>query len=398
MGVSGYPVSRNGTGEYRENRGSPGLAAASDAMRNTARPTPAKYLPIWARAYFDRWRDRFDNDEMVPVAPDGTKLWWKCHFPDVGLDPGETLAPTHRHDAFYRLLCTDNDDGMRRMWCRADKVIVIDMNKPPSSGEHGYWFMGSIIYGTDAVLPDEKPRYIPSPRRPPTQRLNPEQRAARKVAHLLQCLFHVTPRDCHARRHCYFGPTVEWLVVRYGFYLGPFDYNQLARVYELTCTSDSKRGWIQRRRAHDRIRHQTIAAIRRLLAMKYDPSHRLAAELRQIADDLVTWPDIEAEHGHQTDLLSNKSGWADWLRHVYDEWLSALDQGEARGHLRQCDWAALAAVLFPEHFGAAGAPDERLIREVIAQVEATRTRRQQVERERVRAEEAAFHASRALRD
>ncbi len=116
-------------------------------------PKPAEYLPTWARAYFDRWRDDFNKNDMVPVAPDGTKLWWKRHFPDAGLGPGETLAPTYRHDAFYRLFCTDNN-GMRGMWQRADEVIVIDLKARPDPDD-GRWFLGDAILGTDATFPDQ---------------------------------------------------------------------------------------------------------------------------------------------------------------------------------------------------------------------------------------------------
>jgi hypothetical protein len=359
-------------------------------------PRPSDSLPAWARAYFDRWRAHFDEMEMVPTAPDGTKLWLAYHFPG-DLEPGETLTPTHRHDAFYRLFCADND-GLRRMWRRADKVIVIDMAARPLP-EDGRWFLGgALIYGTDTVIPDEKPLRRPSVPKSSPQRLNPEQRAARKAAHLLQCLFHVTPPDCYAgSKNRWFGATVEWLVIRYGFELGPFDYNRLDRVYDLTYTTDSKRGWKQHRRAHDRIRHQVIAAIHRLLKMTCDPGNPLIAECRQIADDLATWPDMETEHGHQIELRSQKAGWADWFRYAYDRWLDALEWGEARGHLRECDWATLAATLFPEHFDA-GPPDERLIRAVISEIETSRPERKRAYREKVLAEEATLQASRARRD
>ena len=395
MGISGRPVAKDQTWENRKTgkispKHQQGSIRVSDGRRR-----PSECLPVWARAYFDRARSHFDEMEMVPTASDGTELHWKC---SCDLEPGETLTPTHRHKAFTRLFCTDTED-MRRMWKRADEVVVIDLTARPVP-EDGRWFLGgALIYGTDAAIQDQKLRTpLPLTKLPP-QRLSPEQRAARKVARLLQCLLRATLRDCFAAsRNSQFDGMVRELENRYDLELGPFDYSRFYRVYDLAYTRDSKRGWIQRRRAHDRIRHEVIAAMRRLVETTRTPGAPLIEELSQIANDLATWPDMKTEHGHQLEMLSQKGTWADWLRYAYDQWRDALEWGGARGHLRQSDWATLAATLSPEYFDDGDQPDESLVRTIIAEVETTRPERERITREKVLAEDAAFRVALARRD
>ncbi len=329
---------------------------------------PYTDLPDWARAYFDRCRARFDDPGKLP----------------------------HRRDAFYRLFCTKNGD-MRRMWERADRIVVIDQQARPIP-QDGRGFLSSLIYGTDDAVENEQvPKYPRPASTQPARRLRPEQTAARKVAHLLQLLFHVTPRDCYARHHgSHFGTDVEWLVVHFGFILGPFDYSAMHRVYKITYTCTSQRGWVQHRRAHDLIRRQLIDAIRMLEQRTADPTHALIVRMREIAEDLATWPDMDDEHGHQIERLSNKSGWQGWLRYAYDQMLGDIESGDLRDNLRHCDWAALAAALYciadndrnPAPGGtrlvtwSQGDITEARISEIVREVERTRNERLQVEAER----------------
>lgn len=311
---------------------------------------PSKFLPAWAKQYFLRNKQRFDDPEKL----------------------------LHRRNAFYRLFCT-NSGGMMRVWQYADKIIVIDMEAKPLP-ENGGWFLHDLIYGSDNAIEDEPVRLYPNVLECKEQRrLSPEQSAARKVAKLLQLLFHVTPEDCFASTNCWFGTEVEWLVIQFQIKIGPFDYNALHRVYNLEYTSDSKRGWLQHRRAHDAIRLKTIDAIRKLARLSSDPSHSLIVTLQCIADELGTWPDMEDEHGHQIDLVSNKAGWHDWLRYVYNEMLYAIEWGDARKNLNSSHWATLAETLFPDELKES--ISEERIGQIVREVEKTTPERRQRERE-----------------
>lgn len=326
---------------------------------------PSEFLPAWAKLYFSRNKQRFDDPEKLP----------------------------HRRNAFYLLFCANND-GMRRVWEYADKIIVIDMEAKPLP-EDGRWFLADLIYGTDNAIEDEpKPTYLYPKALECTEqrRLSPEQSAARKVAKLLQSLFHVTPRDCSASTKCWFGTTVEWLVIKFQIELGPFDYNAMHRVYNLEYTTDSKRGWLQHRRAHDAIRLKTIDAIRKLARLSSDPSHSLIVTLQGIADELGTWSDMEDEHSHQIDLVSNKAGWHDWLRYVYNEMLYAIEWGDARKNLMSSHWATLAETLFPDELKES--ISEERIGQIVREVEKTFPERRQRQREILLAKEAMLKAAR----
>lgn len=325
---------------------------------------PSKFLPAWAKQYFLRNKQRFDDPEKL----------------------------LHRRNAFYRLFCT-NSGGMMHVWQYADKIIVIDMEAKPLP-ENGGWFLHALIYGTDNTIEDEPVRLYPKVLECKEQRrLSPEQSAARKVAKLLQLLFHVTPRrDCSASANCWFGTAVEWLVIEFQINLGPFDYNAMHRVYNLEYTTDSKRGWLQHRRAHDAIRLKTIDAIHKLARLSSDPSHSLIVTLQGIADELGTWPDMEDEHRHQIDLISNKAGWHEWLRYVYNEMLYAIEWGDARKNLKSSHWATLAETLFPDELKES--ISEERIGQIVREVEKTTPERRQIEREILLAEYAKLKATR----
>jgi len=347
--------------------------------------SPSKFLPAWAKLYFSRNKQRFDDPIKLP----------------------------HRRDAFYRLFCTNND-GMRRIWEYADKIIVIDRlrfikKEPPKAWggltryrhnrkakllrEDGRWFLSDLIYGTDNAIKDEPIHQYPKVLEYTERcRLSPEQSAAKKVAKLLQSLSHVTPRDCFASANCWFGAEVEWLVVRFNIKLGPFDYNAMHRIYNLGYTTSSKRGWQQHRRAHDAIRLKTIDAIRKLAQLSSDPSHSLIVTLQGVADELGNWPDMEDEHGHQIDLVSNKAGWHDWLRYVYEQMLYAIEWGDARKNLLNSHWATLAETLFPDELKES--ISERRIGQIVREVEKTFPERRQKHREILLAEDAKLKAAR----
>lgn len=271
------------------------------------RPSPD--LPEWALAWFNEMRPRFDDPEEMP----------------------------RRRDAFYRLLCA-NDRGMRRMWEHVDRHVVDDLDRDA--------FLGVLIYSVDdAIEPERRPLYSSPPAMPEKRLRDPAQRLARKLARLLRELFIVTPPRCEAltaEAVKYTGGTVERLVIFYHFELEPDDVNEIYRRHGIEYTSDSKRGWLQRRRASDTVRSRVIEAARKLASIGRP---RDAGWLSEIADDLQRLPDFETEHAGQPELRSHKCGWPDWLRVAHQglRYVSTTDEC-----LRVVDWTALVRALFDD--------------------------------------------------
>jgi len=291
--------------------------------------TPSPYLPSWALCYFERFRDRFDDPEEMP----------------------------HRRAAFYRLLCAEkNNRGMRKMWEHVDRRMpqATRVYLEPSESRpypvtnldlEAEAFIGALIYSTDDALEDEpRPVYPLSPDAADARLRDPAQRLAPKLARLFRELRIVTPPRCAARS----APalqvisTVDRLVIGYRFDLAPDDVNEIYRRHGIEFTSDSKRGWLQRRRASDAVRCRVIEAARRLAEIGRPQD---AGWLAALADDLLRLPDYRTEHAHQPELRSNKCGWPDWLRVAHRD-LHGV--GEQENCLRIVDWAALVRVLFDD--------------------------------------------------
>lgn len=274
------------------------------------RPSPD--LPDWARCYFERNRDRFDDPEEMP----------------------------HRRAAFYRLLCS-NDRGMRRMWEHVNGHVAEDWDDAAS-------FLTTLIYSMDDALEDERrPLYSSLPAIPEKRLRDPAQRQAKKLARLVRELRIVTPPRCEA---CaadalkYSGSTVERLVIFYHFELAPADVNEIYRRHGIEYTSDSKRGWLQRRRASDAVRSRVIEAACKLAEIGRP---RDAGWLWQIAEDLQRLPDFKTEHAGQPELRSQKCGWHDWLRVAHRDLQGGFGSWAAES-LRVVDWTALVRTLFDD--------------------------------------------------
>ncbi|MFN3544932.1 MAG: hypothetical protein ACK4UX_08795 [Thiobacillus sp.] len=270
------------------------------------RPSPD--LPGWALAWFTKMGPRFDDAEEMP----------------------------HRHDAFYRLFCT-NDPGMRRMWTHVDRHV---------QAENRGALLHSLIYSMDDALEDEhRPLYRSPPAVPEKRLRDAAQRQARKLAMLIQELCTVTPPRCEAARHDvikYGGSTVERLVIAYRIALAPIDINDIYRRHDIAFTSTSKRGWVQRRRASDAARRRVIAAARELAETGRPQDARWLGEL---ADALHQLPDLKTEHAGQPELRSQKCGWPDWVRVAQ---AAMRDAGIGDACLRTVDWAALVRALFDD--------------------------------------------------
>lgn len=271
------------------------------------RPSPE--LPDWALAWFNEMRPRFDDPEEMP----------------------------HRRDAFYRLLCVE-DRGMRRMWEHVDRHDLDYLDRDA--------LLGVLIYSMDDALEDERRPLYSSPPAMPEKRLrDPAQRQANKLARLVCELRIVTPPRCEAYRADvlqYGGSTVERLVIFYRFNLAPADVNEIYRRHGIDYTSDSKRGWLQRRRASDAVRSRVIEAACKLAEIGRPLD---AGWLGQLAENLQRLPDFKTEHAGQPELRSQKCGWADWLR-VAHRGLRGV--GTSDECLRVVDWTALVRALFDD--------------------------------------------------
>lgn len=266
-------------------------------------------LPPWALAWFSEMRPRFDDPEEMP----------------------------HRRDAFYRLFCSD-DRNMRRMWERVDRHVLDPLERKA--------FLATLIFSTDSALdPEKRPRYSTPPSVPEKRLRDPAQRQARKLARLVRELGIVTPPRCEAFKAeevRFVGSTVERLVIYYRFEPAPVDVNEICRRYGIEYTGDSKRGWLQRRRASDAVRRRVIEAACKLAEIGRP---RDAGWLRQLAEGLQRLPDFKTEHAGDPELRSQKCGWPDWLRVAH--W-SLSGVNAAAECLRVVDWAALVRALFDD--------------------------------------------------
>lgn len=277
---------------------------------------PSRFLPTWARDYFERNWSRFDN-----------------------------LEDRHRCDAFYRLLCSDDPD-MRAVWEHADLYIGNRQNlyaqHVAEADQDG--FIGGLIYSMDDVLEDESVPLYEKPIQVLEERLRePDRNLARKLARQYYEMAVVTPPRCQAYSEPvvkFAGGQIERLIIRYYFQPAAPDVNGIYRLYGIEFTSSSKRGWRARRKASDVARNKVIKSARRLAKIGHEADKNW---LNRIADDLESLPDMETEHRYQPEMVSNKSTWADWLRVAYK---GMRGIGSEDNFLRLRDWAALARVLF----------------------------------------------------
>lgn len=273
-------------------------------MSANDRRQPARCLPKWASAYFHEFADRYDREML------------------------------HRKDAFYRLLCTD-DAGMQSLWKRVDLA--------------GFWqpeeIIGDLIYSTDAAIENEEPQRSLRPKPVKEPRLSPQQTKARKLMLLLRELILATPPMCEAeKRKARLYLDIESLCIAFDVTTPPVDVEATRRRLGIEFTAGSKRGIIQHRKASDTIREKALKAARALLATSCQKF--VLERLRTLITDLESWRSFQEEHGDDPEYISQKSGWADWLRvaHKRLQWYDDADSPAAVLTLR--DWASLAATLW----------------------------------------------------
>ena len=279
-------------------------------------PTPAKFLPKWAREYFDSNRAKFADLAEMP----------------------------HRRAAFDRLFCADFT-GMQRMWAWVDRSIPAGDRKA---------FLSTLIHATDSVLDlfeddpaaSKRPSY-PKPKQSPVQRLcEPHRAAACKLARQLRRLRLVTPLRCAAFHADVIrtGVHIERLAIAFDLDLPALDLNAEYRKAGIEWAAETKRGWTQRRRASDTLRIQAMETLRRLVQLA--PEHQ--TWLERIASELESLPDAGVEHAAEPEWQSQKTGWLDWVR-VVDSDLYGTDACRLYNlepdYLRHVDWATLAEAL-----------------------------------------------------
>lgn len=283
----------------------------------TTQPMPAKIMPAWALEILERWR--------------------KPRRPWVSID--DDLE--HRKAAFYRLYETGDADA-KAMWRELDARLQPDER----SG-----FIHAAILGTDEICQDEPlPGYVVTQHEPPRLRTK-TQRRARKLAELIQLWRACTPPRCAAyetKASGKLGSIIELLVV--AFHIGPvpLDYNLRWKTVRLGIeyTTDSKRGWMQHRRASDTVRAKLIETGRQLLALLADeqPGHWLSQNLDELLQQLGNLPSMAEEHSDSVMLLSQKSSYLDWFRYVCVETRHAAIASET-SPLSIEGWATLARIV-----------------------------------------------------
>lgn len=276
-------------------------------------PLPAKCLPDWALPFLDEWRS---GSRLIPVTIDDEM--------------------DHRRAAFYRLY-TANDVDVCAMWRHAGVCIAPEWRNA---------FLQTLIIATDAVIPDKPLPVYGSPKKNPPRLRTREQRHARKLAELLQLLRVVTPPRCKANqsRILNVGSDIEALIIWFDIGQVPYNYDLRWSKTELGIefTTDSKRGWMQHRRASDLVRAKTIKTARTLATLP--GATKRASWLVLLADELATLPSMDIECGGDIELRSQKAGYQDWLRYTYCE---TLNYAAVAGNplLRMSDWATLARVV-----------------------------------------------------
>jgi len=274
---------------------------------------PAKCLPVWAREFLDEWRV---GSRRLTVSID---------------DQME-----HRRSAFYRLYSA-NDADVRAMWRHAENSVAPEWRNA---------FILDLILATDSIFPEEALPVYGSPPSAEHRLRTREQRHARKLAKLLQLLRVVTPPRCKADKSRINEAScdVEYLIIFFDIGPVPRDYYLCWRMTELGVeyTMDSKRGWMQHRRASDLVRGKVVNAARTMAALPGATQH--TEWLLTLADELEALPSMKAEHVDEIDLQSQKAGYLDWLAVAYSMTKSYSSSPEEET-LRIVDWAVLARVV-----------------------------------------------------
>lgn len=234
-------------------------------MIMSSEPNSAKCLPDWARQCMDGWRDG-SRRSPVPIADE---------------------LP-HRREAFYRLYSADDPD-VKAMWAQASKGLKADERK---------YFIPRLILSTDAIVPDERlPVYKTAPVGESPKYRTREQRAAYKLAVQLQRFAVVTPPRCQAYQARFISVDIEKLIISFNIKPAERDDDERWRSLQIEYTTSSKRGWIQHRRASDKVRREVITTARRLADLPDAKRHQ--SWLRDLAAELESLPNFETEHSFE---------------------------------------------------------------------------------------------------
>lgn len=238
----------------------------------------------------------------------------------------------HRGEAFFRLFSSADRD-MIEVWARVPGFEALRTPKPAR-------FVDCLILATDATMQVPLDSVTPARDEPQPRLRSKEQRLARKLGALLselQLLMPATTIDGQVRDHAHwFGEERETLSREFAVDIPPTNLRIAQEKYGITEVADSKRGYIQHRRAADSICARAKAVASSLNTCR--PADWLISLIRE----LEMWPQFEDEKTVQPLLFSQKATWADWLTQAS----LMLAESYEKPFLRLKDWQVLVGLLF----------------------------------------------------
>ncbi len=109
-----------------------------------AQRQPAPFLPVWARDFYNDWREPSRSGQ-------------------VSIDDETPPDLPHRRTAFYALLGSDRVD-MRVFWEHAESIIRRECERRGFPVDRELrWFLSRLILATDEKLEPERYRFDRSP-------------------------------------------------------------------------------------------------------------------------------------------------------------------------------------------------------------------------------------------
>ncbi len=296
-----------------------------------AQRQPAPFLPVWARDFYNDWREPSRSGQ-------------------VSIDDETPPDLPHRRTAFYALLGSDRVD-MRVFWEHAESIIRRECERRGFPVDRELrWFLSRLILATDEKLEPERYRFDRSPQPMLSRLRDPLQALARKTACQIRELALITPGRLISGTPCDHtnpGDLVDALVSHYRLTMPAIDYYWLFRRHQIEFNMSSKRGWVQHAQAAEKLRPKLAANLRNLATRTQQPPHFMRKVWRY-AEMLDAAPSLEVLSLGEPALASQKTSWMDWLR-TLQAWYVVDGELEIIDALPKTDWATLVSVLFDEN-------------------------------------------------
>ncbi len=312
--------------------------------------------------------------KIVPDLHACAPVWARSVLEPLCLDE-PWLSPPWRAIAAARLL-RDDTSGMRDAWCHIAKVN-------PSQRER-QWLIENLVVATDTApelvmddaadaeiaaaigltlkdvgddarayaqaIRDQRPQIDLPPDRRPERRAprDPQATLARRLIKNLRILWHVAPRDCRAGSQPYvrnYSAAIERLAAAFD---AAREADRLpwatdaAAAHLITHRRWSHLGWLQHRRAVDRLRPLIVRDLQTLA--NEAPQH--ASWLENASVMIEALPNADWEHEGWIELEPKASALL-WARSVDVMVYGSRERPECDpGYLRWADFATIAEVLF----------------------------------------------------